>query len=583
MHFLPICQRVLSFVSGEVPHTLLADTRKNNIQLHAFISKTPRNQGGEPPPFITNVLKTPIVSDQAAVLGTKELESAPHEHVPEGPCSPFPDRISVRQEVADDEKTALPVAEEANVAAECLAKDQKLTEKVNTAPESMVESKPEEFDEILFELEDRYDLDRHNPELRARVERYARKLSSMIALQVEHAIYTNKKIIEIKGTINPINNSHPFNVFKNYILNYVKSNYPGTRVGFSNEEQSAQFLAQKMPYSAQMTIELPSGPLACDMLLAPLFDTLSSHGRTTGHMRYPQIYQDIMTCQKDIGTQPDILLIGLGLRRDERDSNGRVQCPQLYEVAGLFPNRSSLTALEIDPEIVQIVNQNMKLPPKNRFMKYDQNALSPNFIRYNNLRQPQQIERLIKFMHPGMELFAQSINKLKVLLGDLCTFNCQDSQYNVIIATNSISNAFDLFDEDPIESKRMLEILTKYVKSLKENGILYLDEAAITNLEQRLGNNSIERLIIPAIRFGSKSEVSLKYLDPAVEIDQETGLYKISVTLANNLRKLELESTNTHGVWALQKGKPNPAPSTDFLPELIKYYRQSLGHLCKKK
>ena len=556
MNLLTICRTFYSYISGQSPFFLLNDPRKDNSYFHVFTSRV--SHGGRPEASqlpIANVLDTPIVTNQVPFL------------------------------VSDVEQRVAASADPVDKGQEVVNKDQAL--ELATTPESNQQNPPtfQEFDDILCELETLYNLDRHNPRVRERVRQYAALLTTSLALQLEHACETNHKFIEIKGSLIPTNSCYPFTIFKQHIEAFVDTLCPGAQVSFSKEEQSARFLAQDMRYSFKTTIRLPSAPfmpVKTGLHLDTIRRTLSSHGLTTGHMRYLQLYQDMVEHAEAIGTNPDILLIGIGLQNDGGDRPDRFQCPQLYEVAALLPHRSSLTALEIDPDVAQAVHKNIHLKQQDRSMRYDSFALSPYFMQHNQFRHPDLVQALIDFMKPGMEKFAASLARTTVVRGDLCTFNCKESQYNLIIATNSISNAFDLFDNDPRETKMMIDILTKYVKSLKENGILYLDEAVFKRLERQLGEGYINRLVLPALRYGSKSEVSLRYLEPAVTSDPRTGFHVINATLVNTKGLLDVVPTNTHGVWALQKGRPDPAPSTGFLPELIRHYRESLG-LCKKK
>jgi hypothetical protein len=429
--------------------------------------------------------------------------------------------------------------------------------------------------QISRDLQTKYSLIYAHPQISSRVVAYMGMLGAGLQKHIEHAVNQGNQTFEIAGSITHLESLYPFEIFQPYISEVAQALCPGIQIQFGTPK-SARFLAQDMPFQPihatlppQASMMIRSGLPAQDIL----YDVISG-GWTTGYMRYPHMYLDL---SKKISQSlvHNILLLGAGLMEDP---SGSVQCPQLYEL-GAVAKGAKITVLDNDPKVTAILKANINPPhTAERPMRYDGHVL-PYLGEANEFTPPDEYHSLCDNMRSGMERFLKNA-RVQVEEGDLCTYTCSPRRYGVIVATNSYSNVLRCTDPDPIETKPKLDVLARYVGLLRTGGTLYLDEPALTLLAERLGEGSIDNIILPQIMRDSCSEVSLTRIPCPVE--KQDGYLAINSYIYQG-EDAFLSRIVSHDIYAFTRGKALSGaelPTSQTQP-LLDHMRKSVRFLPK--
>ncbi|MDP1836134.1 MAG: hypothetical protein Q8K75_09470 [Chlamydiales bacterium] len=422
-----------------------------------------------------------------------------------------------------------------------------------------------------------------DPRVSQRIGMYLGMMGPALQDHLEHAINEGQQSFKISGTMTHLEGIYPFEIFRPFIKEVAQVLCPGIQISFG-EEKKGRFLARDM-YYGPIIADLPAKP----MITLPSGNTpekikynVTSGGRTTGHMRYPHMYLDMRNRIKQLPPERHqslkILLLGAGLMEDAGKAS--VQCPQLYELGGLA-RHATITVLDNDSDLLTILRDNLNpRGSSNRPLRYEGWVL-PRFCEANEFSSPQDYSTLSTEMYQGIGLF---LNDAKVELrdGDIRTFPLPSGSFKWVVATNSLSNVIRHTDPDAVETKGLLDLLAKYITCLELNGCLYVDEPALTVLEERLGSDSIQEVILPQLRYASKSEVSLTRLECPIESNEE-GVNVINSYINVN-GETYVSPVVTHNICVLQRGKtiPNSELPIAHVSRLQDHFRQSVKFPLKQ-
>lgn len=223
-------------------------------------------------------------------------------------------------------------------------------------------------------------------------------------------------------------------------------------------------------------------------------------GRTTGHLRFPHMLQDLYTRFSEkvrSSKQTSVCIVGPGLFEDQNAPF----CPQFTEVQTLFPNASYLL-LDNDSHVLKILKKQLKA----KAISYNPLMLriySTQFPKADEamrkLYAPTKYQQMFQVMKQELakkEMDSQGVKKMldgEGKIQNLCVkvdrrkiqlrqfeiessmFSSEDhGTFDVVVATMSILLALgDKIVANP--SDNHFSTLLKFLRLLKVNGSLYVD------------------------------------------------------------------------------------------------------------
>lgn len=232
-----------------------------------------------------------------------------------------------------------------------------------------------------------------------------------------------------------------------------------------------------------------------------LLETTSSHfyaekcsgallggGVSTGTLRFPHLIAEVCQLFQDKGSKDvKACIVGAGLM--ENLHTGMAVVPQVAELCALLP-KAHFLALDNSSHVVQILRDQiqkgvlnydpcslavwLKRPDVNRHLQESLQEMSRSMV--NNAEDKDLAEKMLSGesdkTHIGIKAAQLVVRQFDILTSAFEEGEC----FDFMVATYSISNALreaHLTLQD--RTLKGLEILAKFLKKLKTNGVLYLD------------------------------------------------------------------------------------------------------------
>lgn len=398
-------------------------------------------------------------------------------------------------------------------------------------------------------LQERYGYIISDVEVNKRVKLYCNNLLRALSLHIENTVNEGKRDLTLRGVLTQSLQSHPFDLFIPIMTTFVNNLVPG--VNFDCQiNGEAKLLSEFMIYSSLHLSNLPSSvAITTGMSPAAIKQELSRGGVTSGYFRYPQIYSDIFNRSAHLADNLQLLLVGAGL---EDGHNGSQTSPQFIEarvlLSGMGKNKSCVTVIDNNPEVIKVVNG-----PKSYgiMTSGNQPSFEPffhinSFVNWDGYRT--MCAALVKGFGTARNIQTNSIQ------ADLETFTPRHKSLDLIIATQSITNAVRQFDRDSSATIRLLDLVATYANGLKQGGVFYFDMDIMAELKARVGEGCID--VMKSYLEGKMgSLVDLRVVTlPLKSALPQNSLYW-PVPNGPNAGEVKAIPTSTGAVWAVQRGK----------------------------
>lgn len=307
-------------------------------------------------------------------------------------------------------------------------------------------------------------------------------------------------------------------------------------------------------------------------------------GLTTSNLRFPHLLYGIVAHLKHKVFSKDlkVCLVGPGLKKGERFC----ECPQLVELKSIMPEARYLI-LENDKEALSLMDRAFN---KARLIAYNPMMLrarttqiknnpglaaEPVFTILENLKpflskqviMPKHAFEMLQGIGPLQDLMIKlDPSKHELREFDILStpfLEADKGQFDVVVATMSISIAIDNLKRSPLE---IIKKLSKFVELLKTDGILFVDTMLWEILRSTIGEDlSVEYL---ELLIGSrlKSEIlPLSLVDP--KIVSLRGCF-IEIPKDGKLINQALPTITTFALWSLHRTNEKLEPSPQKLAEI---------------
>ncbi|MDP1835484.1 MAG: hypothetical protein Q8K75_06090 [Chlamydiales bacterium] len=397
------------------------------------------------------------------------------------------------------------------------------------------------FGDLYCKLQDQHSLRIGQEIIRQTINEQVRIVLDALDTNVDLGRLQGVTSINITGSLVPFLPAFPLDVFQPFIE--LEAKKLGVTIEFAPVAQTARFLARDFTYHP---MKIHFGKPGLSDLNPTESSALLGGGSLTGYARHLHILKHLRHME-NVSTAA---LIGPGMQKSPEGQN---ECPQLTELATVTSPDTKFLVVDNCPKIIKTLEK--------RACYYSRLALE-TLEEYNDLDESYQ--ELIRDMAANV---TEMPTNVEFVCSDLTTHVFEPASLDVVVATYSISNVFRLFDYDPIETEKMLNILGAHINALRLGGVLYTDKGTLSILEDRFFEESehpIEEIIMPYLSFHTQSTLSLELLEAPIETVKWVDV-RAERTLGRDVR--------TSSVYIIKKTAEDSDPDQTFF-RLFEQHRQ---------
>lgn len=191
-------------------------------------------------------------------------------------------------------------------------------------------------------------------------------------------------------------------------------------------------------------------------------------GVTSDVLRYPHLIRELIEIKKQEKEKPDtnVLILGPGLSVVNKSSS-----PHLHEMAAAFSKNAHITVVDIDDNLISEIGKSTFGFNERFIAESVLKTREGHNVKKYTLNEIDDIRDYIK------EIPEKVTQNLEVQKEDFTKFKASRS-YDYIFATQSLMYTYLNFQslERQEERKNSLLLTAKYLGSLKNNGVLVVDE-----------------------------------------------------------------------------------------------------------
>lgn len=208
-------------------------------------------------------------------------------------------------------------------------------------------------------------------------------------------------------------------------------------------------------------------------------------GVTSGVLRYPHLL--VYLENSNLNQEAEVLILGPGMERYISEHFHRISSPHLNEILAYFSQNAQVTVVDIEDFVLSL--------QESLYSDFEREVAQSVFHVDSGFSldrlSSQQIQFISRYIDRIPEVIQQHLN---IIQDDFAQYSPGIRRFDIIFALQSL-----MYSIKNVERKEALEIFAKYLRALKDNGVLIIDEFAYLILQNHiksLPNFSSDKTII---------------------------------------------------------------------------------------
>ena len=208
-------------------------------------------------------------------------------------------------------------------------------------------------------------------------------------------------------------------------------------------------------------------------------------GVTSGVLRYPHLL--VYLENSNLNQEAEVLILGPGMERYISEHFQRISSPHLNEILAYFSQNAQVTVVDIEDFVLSL--------QESLYSDFEREVAQSVLHVNDGFSLDRLTSQQIQFISQYIDRIPEEVQQhLNIIQDDFAQYSPGIRQFDIIFALQSL-----MYSIKNVERKEALEIFAKYLRALKDNGVLIIDEFAYLILQNHiksLPNFSSDKTIV---------------------------------------------------------------------------------------